>query len=83
MSKRISRPWLQLLFDMRAGRAVEVGVDLGALEQFAGVAHALKLGDVDEMIMLAVDLIGAAGARRHRDRERDVGVLLEDGARDG
>jgi hypothetical protein len=72
----------QLLFDLGARGAVEIVVDLGPFEQFALGLHAVEGGDVDEIIVGALDLVGAAGARGHRDGQTDIGVLPEQRAGD-
>ncbi|MNT78536.1 hypothetical protein D3C72_2177790 [compost metagenome] len=58
-------------------------MDLGRFQQFTIGLHALEGGHVDEIVVLAVDLIGAAGAGGDRHGQLDVGIGAEQGAGDG
>ena len=70
----------ELLLHLGARRTVEVAVHLGALQQVAVRFHLPEGGNVDEPVVLAVDLVGAALARRDGDRQLDLGILLEERA---
>jgi hypothetical protein len=52
----------ELFFDLGTRRAVEIAVHFGGLEQAAIAAHLLEGWHIDEVVMLAVDLVGAARA---------------------
>ena len=64
--------------DRLARRGVEVAVHLGPFEQLAAVAHRGEAAGIDEMIMDALDLARPPRPGRHRDRERKVGLVLEE-----
>ena len=76
MSNSMSRPCARTCSDRRPRRAVAVAVHLRPFEQVAVGLHPLELAPVDEVIVDAVDLGGAARPGGHRDRQRQVERLV-------
>src|SRR6185437_2668462 len=73
---------VERLHHRAARRAVAIAEDDGVLQELALRHHLIEFRAVDEMVMLAVDLAGALRPRRHRDRHRELTVLLEELAAD-
>jgi hypothetical protein len=72
----------QPLLDVRSRRRIKVAVHLRPFEQFAVGAHAIELAGGDEVVMDVVDFAQPLGPGRDRNRELDIGIGRQHGARD-
>src|SRR5262249_36307160 len=64
-----------------ARRAVMIVEYAGPLEQLPAAPHRLESLGVDEVIIASADLVRPRRPRRHRDRQRYIGIAREQPAR--
>ena len=71
-------PGGKCLIDWPAGRTIAITEDRRVLQQLAPGHHFVKTGLGNEPVIATIDFARTGRPRRHRDRQREVRILLDE-----